>query len=173
MQTQPSSNNINAGKLITLESLKSNDIDNVIDTRTNEFKNFFQQFRLPWLDELLMRLTTENGKKSFLVFKSNKYINVLTENIAFFYIKYESPVIMCFDKQEYFVNYSLEQIQNLLPGKQFYRLNRQYLINFSAVKEVEHYFARKLLVNPVIPMKDKLIVSKEKVTDFLHWLDNR
>lgn len=173
MQTQPSSNNINAGKLITLESLKANDIANVIETRTNEFKNFFQQFRLPWLDELLTRLTTENGKKSFLVFKSNKYINVLTENIAFFYIKYESPVIMCFDKQEYFVNYSLEQIQNLLPGKQFYRLNRQYLINFSAVKEVEHYFARKLLVNPVIPMKDKLIVSKEKVTDFLHWLDNR
>ena len=97
----------------------------------------------------------------------------MTENIAFFYIKYESPVIMSFDKQEYFVNYSLEQIQNLLPPKQFYRLNRQYLINFNAVKEVEHYFARKLLVNSVIPMKDKLIVSKEKVTDFLHWLDNR
>jgi DNA-binding LytR/AlgR family response regulator len=47
-------------------------------------------------------------------------------------------------------------------------LNRQYLVNFNAVKEVEHYFARKLLVNSVIPTKDKLIVSKEKVTDFLH-----
>jgi DNA-binding LytR/AlgR family response regulator len=100
-------------------------------------------------------------------------MNVLTENIAFFYIKYESAVIMCFDKQEYFVNYSLEQIQNLLPEKQFFRLNRQYLINFNAVREVEHYFARKLLVNPVVPVKDKLIVSKEKVTEFLLWLDNR
>jgi DNA-binding LytR/AlgR family response regulator len=80
---------------------------------------------------------------------------------------------MCFDKQEYFVNHSLEQIQNLLPGKEFFRLNRQCLINFNAVKEVEHYFARKLLVNLVIPTKDKLIVSKEKVTNFLTWLDNR
>jgi DNA-binding LytR/AlgR family response regulator len=80
---------------------------------------------------------------------------------------------MCFDKQEYFSNYSLEQIQNLLPEKQFYRLNRQYLINFNAVKEVEHYFARKLLVNPVIAINDRLIVSKEKVSEFLHWLDNR
>jgi LytTr DNA-binding domain len=52
-------------------------------------------------------------------------------------------------------------------------LNRQYLINFNAVKEVEHYFSRKLLVNPVIPTKDKLVVSKEKVTEFLRWLDNR
>jgi DNA-binding LytR/AlgR family response regulator len=60
-----------------------------------------------------------------------------------------------------------------LPEKQFFRLNRQYLINFHAVKEVEHYFARKLLVNPVIPIKDKLLVSKEKVSGFLHWLDDR
>jgi len=80
---------------------------------------------------------------------------------------------MCFDKQEYFVNYSLDQVQNLLSEKQFFRLNRQYLINFNAIKEVEHYFARKLLVNSVIPMKSKLIISKEKVSDFLSWLDNR
>jgi len=140
---------------------------------SDEHKNIFQQVHIPLLNDLLMKLMTLTGKKSFLVFKNNKYINVLTENIAFFYIKYESAMIMCFDKEEYFVNYSLEQIQNLLPDKQFFRLNRQCLINFNAVKEVEHYFARKLLVNPIIRTRDKLIVSKEKVTEFLHWLDNR
>ncbi|HET9279953.1 MAG TPA: DNA-binding response regulator, partial [Flavitalea sp.] len=114
MQTQPSANNTSSGKLITLESLNANDIPSAVENRADEFKNFFQQFRLPWLDELLTKLTAQHGKKSFLVFKNNKYVNVLTENIAFFYIKYESPVIMCFDKQEYFVNYSLDQIQKLL-----------------------------------------------------------
>jgi two-component system, LytTR family, response regulator LytT len=141
--------------------------------RIGDLKNFFQHNSLPILTDLLGRLAKPAGKKSFLVFKNNKYINVHTENIAFFLIKYESPMIMCFDKEEYFVNYSLEQIQNLLPEKQFFRLNRQYLINFHAVREVEHYFARKLLVNPVIPVKDKLLVSREKVSEFLHWLDNR
>ena len=158
---------------LALDKLLINEIMPSTENISENYRNFFQQIRLPWLNDLLTKLTTTTGKKSFLVFKSNKYVIVPTENIAFFYIKYESPVIMCFDRQEYFVNYSLEQIQNLLPEKQFYRLNRQYLINFNAVKEVEHYFARKLLVNPVIPMKDKLIVSKEKVTEFLHWLDNR
>ena len=138
-----------------------------------DVQNFFQQNGLLKLADLLTTLSASTGKKSFLVFKNNKYTNVLTENIAFFYIKYESSVMMCFDKQEYFVNYSLDQVQNLLPEKQFFRLNRQYLINFNAVKEVEHYFARKLLVNAVLPMKDKLIISKEKVTEFLRWLDNR
>ncbi len=139
----------------------------------DEFNNFFRQLRLPPLEDLFTKLTIAAGKKSFLVFKDNKYLNVLTENIAFFYIRYESTMIMCFDKQEYFVDYSLEQVQSLLPEKQFYRLNRQYLINFDAVIAVEHYFSRKLLVNSVIPMKDKLIVSKDKVSGFLHWLDNR
>jgi DNA-binding LytR/AlgR family response regulator len=171
METQTITNNMNPVRL-ALERLMNNELITA-EGITDEYKNLFQQLRLPWLNDLLTKLTTPTGKKSFLVFKNNKYLNVPTENIAFFYIKYESPVIMCFDKQEYFVNYSLEQIQNLLPEKQFYRLNRQYLINFNAVKEVEHYFARKLLVNPVMPMKDKLVVSKEKVTEFLHWLDNR
>jgi len=173
MQTQSSSNNVNSGKLVAMEQPSTNVVSDVLEKKADEFKLLIQQSNLPWLDELMVNLTTLTGKKNFLVFRNNKYVNVLTENIAFFYIKYESPVIMCFDRQEYFVNYSLDQIQNLLPKNQFYRLNRQCLINFNAVKEVEHYFARKLLVNPVIPAKDKLIVSKEKVTEFLHWLDNR
>ena len=141
--------------------------------KTDDIKNFFQQYYLPNLDDLLTKLSSPAGKKSFLVFKNNKYINVLTENIAFFYVKYESSTIMSFDKQEYFVNHSLEQLQSLLTDKQFFRISRQYLINFNAVKEVEHYFARKLLVHLTVPAKDKLLVSKEKVSHFLHWLDNR
>ena len=171
METRPITNSFSP--TFALDKLLANEIIHSTENISENYRNIFQQVRLPWLNDLLTKLTTTTGKKSFLVFKNNKYVTVPTENIAFFYIKYESPVIMCFDRQEYFVNYSLEQIQNLLPEKQFYRLNRQYLINFNAVKEVEHYFARKLLVNPAIPMKDKLIVSKEKVTDFLHWLDNR
>lgn len=113
------------------------------------------------------------GKKSFLVFKNNKYLVIPTERIALFYIKYDSTVIVTFDKLEHCVNYSLEQVQHLLPADQFFRLNRQYLINASAIKEAEHYFARKLLVTPTLPFPDKLIVSKEKARNFLVWLESR
>lgn len=144
-----------------------------IGTAFKKTEDFFQKYSLLSFDALLAKLAAPAGKKSFLVFKNNKYINVLTDSIAFFYVKHESSIIATFNKQEYFVNHSLEQIQNLLTEKQFFRLNRQYLINFSAVKEVEHYFSRKLLVNLTVPTKDKLLVSKEKVHHFLHWLDNR
>ena len=142
-------------------------------TTGEDIINAIQQVLPAGLSDLLSGFASSTGKKSFLVFRNNKYVNIQTENIAFFYIKYESPMIMCFDKEEYFVNYSLEQLQHRLPEKQFFRLNRQYLVNFKVIKEVEHYFARKLLVNPVIPVKEKLLVPKERASDFLHWLDNR
>lgn len=137
------------------------------------FQRIINENLFPNPDILITKLVASLGKKSFLVFKNNKYVNVPTENIAYFYVNYDSSIIMSFDKREYFVNYSLEQLQSLLWEKAFFRLNRQYLINFNAVKEVEHYFARKLLVNLVVPTKDKLLVAKEKVSIFLRWLDNR
>jgi two-component system response regulator LytT len=125
------------------------------------------------LVDTVTRITPTAGKKSFLVFNQNKYITVPTDHIALFYVKYESSVIVCFDRKEYFVNHSLDHIHGLLSDKQFFRLNRQYLINFQAIKDVEHYFARKLLVNPTIPVAHKLLVPKEKASGFLYWLDDR
>ena len=166
---------IQINNIVKPDGYLSNQGDALPSTPKNiqEIKQSLSQYKIPDLIDLLEKAALSAGKKSFLVFKNNKYVNVLTDNIALFYIKYEASVIMCFDKQEYLVNSSLEQIQNSLPEKQFFRLNRQYLINFNAIKEVEHYFARKLLVNPAVPVKDKLLVSKEKVTSFLGWLDNR
>ena len=127
------------------------------------------------IEKRLYKLTpgVEGGKKSFLIFQRNKYMTVSTEKIAFFYIQFKCSVIVTIDKQEYPVNYSLEQVEQLVSGHQFFRLNRQYLISFNVVREVEYYFARKLLVVPTIQFRDKLIVSKEKAKTFLDWLENR
>src|SRR5579872_132705 len=94
------------------------------------------------LDDLISRLTAPVEKTSFLIFRNKKYITVRTENIAYFYVRHDSVNLVSFDRQEYILNYSLDHIQNLLTEKQFFRLNRQYLISFQAVKEVEYYFAR-------------------------------
>lgn len=168
----------------TMDAIKANGIDYLLKPFSKEelnnalekvenFKNFFQQNTQPDLDGLLKRIGVDEGKKSFLVFKNNKYTTVQTDQIAFIYIRNDSSSIMTFQGQEYTISQSLDQVQALLSAKQFYRLNRQYLINFSAVKEVEHYFDRKLFVKLVIPSPDKLLIGKEKTSGFLSWLENR
>jgi len=69
---------------------------------------FFKNYLSSILDDRLQKFIVPAGKKNFLVFKHNKYIPIPTEHIAFFYVKYESSVIVTFDQQEYSVNYSLE-----------------------------------------------------------------
>lgn len=169
----------------SLEAFKANSVDYVLKPfskedladafkKVDELKNFFQQSVMPDFGDLLSKIAPPpSGKKSFLVFKNNKYITVSTDTIAFFYIRNESSSIMCFDQQEYAINQSLDQIIGLLSPAQFFRLNRQYIINFSAVKEVEHYFLRKLYVKLTIPTPEKLLVNKEKSPVFLNWLENR
>lgn len=168
----------------TLDAIKANGIDYLLKPFSKEelqtafekvesFRNFFQQNKQPDLACLLKKIGIDDGKKSFLVFKNNKYTTVQTEQIAFFYIRNETPTIMTFQTQEYSLSPSLDQVQSLISPKQFYRLNRQYLINFNAIKEVEHYFARKLFVRLTIATPDKLLIGKEKTTAFLNWLENR
>jgi two-component system response regulator LytT len=123
-------------------------------------------------DELAVQLAAMAGKRSFLVFKQNKYVAIPVENIAFFHSRNAAFNLVCMDQRRYPVNHSLDQIQQLLTGKQFFRINRQYLINFNAIKEVEHYFARKLLVNLTISTEDKLLVPKERARHFMEWMEN-
>jgi len=168
----------------SLEAFKSNGVDYVLKPfskedikealrKVDELKNFFQQKTAPDLEILLSKLSPSIGKTSFLVFKNQKYTTVQTDNIAFFYIRNDATSLMCFDGQEYTLSQSLDNIVASISAKQFFRVNRQYLVNFKAIKEVEHYFLRKLYVKLVIETPEKLLINKEKSHSFLNWMEER
>lgn len=136
-------------------------------------RGYFPSTSQESLYEILKKNTLYEGKKSFLVFRNNKYVTIQTDFIAFIYIKNSATTIMTFQGQEYVIAHSLELLQELLSDKQFFRINRQYLVNFQAVKEVEHYFLRKLFVKLIIPSPDKLLVGKERSSSFFKWLEER
>lgn len=157
-----------------IEGFKANGIDYILKPFTEEqlaaalnkvrsLKTFFHA------DQLQLH----SGKKSFLVFKHNKYAVIAVENIAFFHTKNEVSTLHTLDGEEYFMNQSLDIINTMLAPGQFYRITRQYLINFSAVAEVEHYFSRKLLIHLKVKTPDQIIINKNNTTAFLNWLDNR
>ncbi|ACT92721.1 LytR/AlgR family response regulator transcription factor [Dyadobacter fermentans] len=169
-----------------IEAFKANGIDYLLKpfkkehiegalSRLDQLKSYFSSEKplIPDLEMLLKRLAGPEGKKSFLVFKQNKYITIKTDTIAFFYIHNETTWLRTFENQDYTISQPLEDVQATVAAAQFYRLNRQYLVNFDAVKEVEHYFSRKLYIKLSVPTPEKLLIGKEKVSHFLGWLENR
>ena len=106
--------------------LKQPDFDFV--EKTNVRQGFFPQSAGHNVDDRLIKMNAQSGKSSFMVFERNKYFTVATESIAFFYVKHECSTMVCFNKQEHFVNYSLDQIQNLLNDKHFFRVTGNTLL---------------------------------------------
>ncbi|ANI89275.1 DNA-binding response regulator [Arachidicoccus ginsenosidimutans] len=165
-----------------IDGFKANGIDYILKPFTEEsikgalekfrsLQNFFQSNQNK--AQQIIQSFGNSGKQNFLVFHRNKYIAIALEKIAYFHIKNDVTLIHTFDDDEYVINQSLDAISEQLPQGKFYRLNRQYLISFEAIKEVEPFFSRKLLVHLKVRTEDELLINKNKTTEFLNWLDNR
>jgi DNA-binding LytR/AlgR family response regulator len=142
-------------------------------SKIDHLKNFLAQQSEADLVRLLRQIGVVEGKESFLVFKDKKYFTIQTDQIAFIYIRNKFPAIRTFQGHEYAIAHSLDQVQNTISCHQFFRINRQYLVNINAIKEIEHFLARKLVVKLIVPAPGKLLIAKEKANSFLNWAEFR
>lgn len=106
---------------------------------------------------------------SILVNHREKIIPVRMDDVAVFYIENQSTYLTLFSGETYYYNRTLDQIQQVAGGK-FFRVNRQFLVNRSAVKNASHHLSRKLSVSLTIPFGHTITMSKEKFGDFMAWL---
>ena len=122
----------------------------------------------PAYDEVA-RTFANRKQQSVLVFYKEKIVPVDTADIALFYLHHEVTWLLTFGKLQFVINKPLEELERTIAGR-FYRVNRQFLVNRRAIKDVSHYFGRKLLLNLTIPFEEKVTVGRLKANDFLDWL---
>ena len=169
-----------------LQAFKSFGIDYILKPFSKETvsaalnkysKLFFRQKSIEIRDYSLFFEEIKNhfqpvSKPSIILHHRGRIIPIEGEKIALFYVEHELVYAITFDQKKIATNYKLEALEKIF-SPQFYRANRQYLINRRAVKEASQYFHRKLQVHLTIPLSDIILVGKEKVTSFLDWLSNR
>ena len=114
----------------------------------------------------------DTARRSILVYYRERIMPVEISDIALFYLKNEVTRLVTFNRQQYIVGKTLEEI-GTIAGEPFYRVNRQYLVNREAVKDVSQYFGRKLLLNLSILFDDKITVGRVKAGHFLEWLSGK
>ncbi len=110
------------------------------------------------------------AQTSILVHYRDMILPVKFENIAVFYIRNEVTMLCTFDNQKYPIGKTLDEIQQL-TGHDFFRVNRQFIVNRSAVKSAAQYFSRKLALSLTVPVEDSILISREKIKPFLEWLE--
>ena len=101
----------------------------------------------------------------------NHFHSVFVEDIQCFYVQERAVFLRTTNGKKYDLDYSLDQLQNLVDPGKFFRINRNHLINIGAIQDIYRYSSNRLGVK--LKMMDHLdmIVSREKVSDFKKWLD--
>lgn len=109
-------------------------------------------------------------KSHFLVpAKGDKLIPVNAENIAFFFIDSGLIYAISFDQKRYRFDYTLEDLMVMLDPNLFFRANRQYIISREAIKDIDLWFNSRLSVNLKVPVSEKILVSKARISEFKNW----
>lgn len=115
---------------------------------------------------------SKNYKSRFLLKIGTNMFSVLTRDIELFFISERSVFIRTFQGKTYDVDYSLDQVQQLVDPDQFFRINRNYLVNIDSVNKLVSYSSSRIKLELQPEFKaDDLIVSREKVSEFKKWMD--
>ncbi|MDF0715977.1 LytTR family DNA-binding domain-containing protein [Muricauda sp. 334s03] len=129
----------------------------------------------PYLNQLLEKVEHQlhTYKTNFLIAFQNKMIPIGTKEIAFFYTENGNTKVYTLSGKGYTVSFTLEQLEQLLDPKMFFRANRQYIISYGAIGSVEPCLSRKTSVNIISETPTPLLISKKRSPIFLNWLRER
>jgi DNA-binding LytR/AlgR family response regulator len=110
-------------------------------------------------------------RKRFLIQSNESFFYLLVEQIALFYTMQGISFAVTFEKREYPVNFSLQDLSEQLDPDQFFKVNRQVIINIDAIRRVHSFFQGKLKLETKPSHTEEIIVGKDKAAAFKRWMD--
>ena len=69
------------------------------------------------------------------------------------------------------MDYTLETLEDILDPHVFFRINRTFILNINAIKDVLMHSNSRLKITMIIDFDKEIIVSREKVGEFKEWFD--
>lgn len=121
--------------------------------------------------EQIRNLFQKEYKHRFMVKVGNQYKSFNVEDIAYF--KSNEGLIFLFETngKSYPIEYTIDQLEDILNPVQFFRINRKFMVSVKAVMEIHTYFNSRLLLKLLPKEEDQVIVSRERTASFKRWLD--
>jgi DNA-binding LytR/AlgR family response regulator len=110
-------------------------------------------------------------KEKFIVNHHRKWMPINTKDIACF-MKENIHYIYTFSGEKHILDFTtMEDIEELLDPRMFYRANRQFIVHIDAVQTIQPHDNQKLTVTLKSPLKVQIDVSREKAPSFKKWFD--
>ncbi|QMU28570.1 LytR/AlgR family response regulator transcription factor [Adhaeribacter radiodurans] len=105
-----------------------------------------------------------------LVKQGQRMIPITSNEVAYFFTKEKINFLLTKDNRRYQIDFTMEELEKSLPPKDFFRANRQFLVNYTAVEKVSQDYNAKLKLNLNPSPAEEVIISREKAMEFRQWL---
>jgi two-component system, LytTR family, response regulator LytT len=108
---------------------------------------------------------------SFSIRQEDRTYFVLVDTIALMYLADETVCLIDFKGEKHCLSKTLDALEQAVSTQQFYRINRQMIVNRQAIKDVESYPNQRIVVHLTVPTSEIVIVPRLKVKPFLSWME--
>ncbi len=163
-----------------IDAFKVNSIDYLLKpisfTALSRALKKFESLKLQFgnfkkVEPIMKTLIKKAYKDRFLVKIGNHIKSIATSDITAFGAEGRDVFLYIKTGKAYLTEYTLEELEAMLNPKQFFRVNRSFMVSLNTIDDVTLFSNRrlKLLLKPDI--HKEIVVSREKVARFKLWLE--
>jgi two-component system LytT family response regulator len=167
-----------------LDAFKVNSIDYLLKPITftdlsasmNKLESFRKQFQ--WnseqdekIQQVYSSIKNKEYKNRFMVKLGEHIRSITTDTINIFYAEGRDVFLVTNQGRKFIIDYTLEALEDIIDPKVFFRINRTFIVNINAIKDVIVYSNSRLKIMLSQEFDKEIIVSREKVNEFKEWFD--
>ncbi|WP_420149696.1 LytR/AlgR family response regulator transcription factor [Spirosoma sp.] len=122
------------------------------------------------VQQLRQQLQPTEHRKRFLVRHLTQWMPVEVSDIAYFFSEEGVSLFRTKTNQKFSIDYTLDELESMLDPTQFFRANRQFIVDIGAVQQIHPHFNNKLKLTLKPASEHEVLVSRERATDFKKWM---
>ncbi len=151
-----------------LKPIDDEELNAAIQKFEKQNKKNFVDFDTQYFKELL---TGKTYKTRFTVSVGQHLKIIETAEISCFYTDNKATYLHNNQGRNYVMDYTLDTLEKELDTNQFFRINRQAIIQLKAIEDIIAYSNSRLKIKLKNFKTFELIVARERVKDFKNWLE--
>ena len=167
----------------SLRAFKVNSVDYLLKpidpeelkTAIGKFRKYHQKKEIydpSGLEKMLESVLSHHSFKQRFLIKSGQHLNYIqTKDIAYFFSEDGISFAQCTNGKKHIIEYTLDQLSEVLDPKDFFRVNRQVFVQIQAIHKISTWFNSRLKLELKPSTDQNTIVSRERVSAFKTWLD--
>jgi DNA-binding LytR/AlgR family response regulator len=118
-----------------------------------------------------MQMLTKKYKERFILKVGEHLKSVEVTDILFFFSLEKTTFAQTKDGRKHILDFTLDQLEELLNPDRFFRINRKYIIAVDSLQDMISHVNSRLKLVLKTSDDDDIIVARERVQEFKDWLD--